>query len=410
MRGTKRVGHRIRLGLVSALSLALVSAPLFTASASAAEEEGTKNLSTPVILVDDSTMSAAFSVPTGTSTELPFVEGNADYTNTTGDYYTGVGSDTYESTVDQDFDADLWGAEYIEELVNPVVADVKWGDNLISHAFPGSGSQPIRVEVNLFADQTAATMQGYETVSLEGEHMDELFGTLGNATDLLPMVYTPHATLTILQYEETTGLYSHEIYDGYMSAEVNGSGKLIYGFNWGTPNGLSNPGQGNYRLIFTVADESLVIFDEALHGDDAETEEPMHMPMIASEKISYIDIAMGDDLLDPPLPFVVAGEDRDLDFDNDGNADVVARHTDGTLYLFKGNGATGFLGRVKIGTGWNNMTAITSPGDFDNDGNADVVARHTDGTLYLFKGNGATGFTAKVKIGTGWNIMTMILS
>lgn len=59
-----------------------------------------------------------------------------------------------------------------------------------------------------------------------------------------------------------------------------------------------------------------------------------------------------------------------------------------------------------IGHGWQAMTALFSPGDRDGDGNADLVARRNDGTLFLYPGNGAGGFGPTRKIGAGWNVMT----
>lgn len=97
------------------------------------------------------------------------------------------------------------------------------------------------------------------------------------------------------------------------------------------------------------------------------------------------------------------------DYTGDGKADLLARHTDGTLYLYPGTGsavADGALGtRVSLGTGWGAYKALVSAGDTDGDGRTDLIASDPAGALWLFKGTGkATApFAARVQIGTsGW--------
>ena len=95
------------------------------------------------------------------------------------------------------------------------------------------------------------------------------------------------------------------------------------------------------------------------------------------------------------------------DLSGDGKGDLLARDTSGNLYLYKGNGAgTKFATKVKVGYGYNAYNKIVGAGDLSGDGIADVVARATDGTLYLYKGTGdaAKPLSARSKIGTGYNI------
>ncbi|WP_347108221.1 S8 family serine peptidase [Paenarthrobacter sp. S56] len=96
------------------------------------------------------------------------------------------------------------------------------------------------------------------------------------------------------------------------------------------------------------------------------------------------------------------------DFNGDGKADVIARDTNGILWLYPGNGAGGWLPAKQIGSGWNVMTAIDAPGDFDGDGKADVIARDGNGVLWLYPGNGAGGWLPAKQIGSGWNVMSAI--
>ena len=105
---------------------------------------------------------------------------------------------------------------------------------------------------------------------------------------------------------------------------------------------------------------------------------------------------------------VTAAKARLQDFNSDRKADVVSRDTSGRLWLYRGNGTGGFLGKSLVGSGWNSMTSIVSPGDFSGDGRADIVARDSAGALWLYKGNGAGGFGTKTQIGNGWNTLNAI--
>ncbi|MHA7238935.1 FG-GAP repeat domain-containing protein [Arthrobacter sp. TMS1-12-1] len=92
------------------------------------------------------------------------------------------------------------------------------------------------------------------------------------------------------------------------------------------------------------------------------------------------------------------------DFDGDGQVDLLGREAaTGYLWLYPGNGRGGWLPRVRVGTGWNVLTALMSPGDFNGDRTADVVARDSQGNLRLYLGNGSGGWLPRVQVGTGWN-------
>ena len=76
------------------------------------------------------------------------------------------------------------------------------------------------------------------------------------------------------------------------------------------------------------------------------------------------------------------------------------------LLLYRGNGAGGWVTGAgePIGSGWQSFTALAAGGDFSGDGKPDVLARQPDGTLLLYRGNGAGGWVtgAGEPIGTGW--------
>ncbi|MFJ4029190.1 S8 family serine peptidase [Paenarthrobacter sp. NPDC089989] len=96
------------------------------------------------------------------------------------------------------------------------------------------------------------------------------------------------------------------------------------------------------------------------------------------------------------------------DFNGDGNSDVLARDTNGVLWLYPGNGSGGWLTAKQIGSGWNVMSSIEAPGDFNGDGKADVIARDGKGVLWLYPGNGSGGWLTAKQIGWGWGGMTAI--
>jgi Zn-dependent metalloprotease len=107
-------------------------------------------------------------------------------------------------------------------------------------------------------------------------------------------------------------------------------------------------------------------------------------------------------------PSAAAAVTRLSDFNRDGFTDLVARDGAGILWLYPGDGAGGIQTRRQLGTGWNLMTAIVTPGDVDGDGNADVLARDGAGVLWLYPGNGASGLGAPRQIGSSWNTMSWI--
>ncbi|MDX3109851.1 FG-GAP-like repeat-containing protein [Nonomuraea angiospora] len=92
------------------------------------------------------------------------------------------------------------------------------------------------------------------------------------------------------------------------------------------------------------------------------------------------------------------------DYTGDGKNDLLARTTDGILYIYPGTGsatANTVLGsRISAGTTWSAYTALVSTGDNNADGKADLIACDTDGALWLFKGTGVSSapFAARVQI------------
>ncbi|WP_459334678.1 GH25 family lysozyme [Arthrobacter sp. TMS2-4] len=105
------------------------------------------------------------------------------------------------------------------------------------------------------------------------------------------------------------------------------------------------------------------------------------------------------------------------DYNRNGTKDLIARKKDGTLWFFNGDGKGGYGSPLKIGSsGWNVFTQILAPGDFNADGRVDLLARHTDGSLWFYAGTGTVnatneGYKPGRKIGNGgWQAFTQLMT
>jgi FG-GAP-like repeat len=97
------------------------------------------------------------------------------------------------------------------------------------------------------------------------------------------------------------------------------------------------------------------------------------------------------------------------DFNGDGTADVLARSAStGALWLYPGNGRGGWLTPVRVGLGWNALTAVMSAGDLNGDRTPDVLARDASGALLLYPRSGSGTWLSVVRVGTGWNAINAI--
>jgi hypothetical protein len=101
---------------------------------------------------------------------------------------------------------------------------------------------------------------------------------------------------------------------------------------------------------------------------------------------------------------------RHGDFSGDGHEDLLARDGSGRLWIYPGNGRGWFGARKLIGTGWNQMTALVAAGDMNSDGRDDLLARDGSGRLWIYPGDGHGRYGARKSIGTGWNQMTALVA
>ena len=124
-----------------------------------------------------------------------------------------------------------------------------WGSNLINDRTLRAG-RPIRVEMQL--THTSDRAPGYIIENLTPSLPDRRasYGTLGipdGVEDMAYMVWAADAQLTI----ETVPPGVRPVYDGPMSAEINSTGKVVYGHNWGIAK-TDAPEPGRYKLVFTI--------------------------------------------------------------------------------------------------------------------------------------------------------------
>jgi hypothetical protein len=183
----------------------------------------------------------------------------------------------------------VWQAENHSYFSTLPVTWIDWGDNLESQDWKTTSK--VRVETVLYKDlgvldslpQTWPLMLGYEMAYLSGAGTTEVWGTNGKTYGSdQATIYSDHARLTIqridplkkdsLLWDEASGeWYDPDLNDGNAvlstdfnggcwqsvdgpggySAEVNVSGKAIYGYNWDV-RATSNEEQGLYRITFSL--------------------------------------------------------------------------------------------------------------------------------------------------------------
>ncbi|MFE5797305.1 FG-GAP repeat domain-containing protein [Streptomyces sp. NPDC056503] len=103
------------------------------------------------------------------------------------------------------------------------------------------------------------------------------------------------------------------------------------------------------------------------------------------------------------------------DYTGDGRADLLARSTTGTLYVYPGTGSATanavLTSRLTLTGTWTGYGSLVSNGDLSGDGKTDLIASDTAGALWLLKGTGTANapFAPRVRIGTGgWTAYTSL--
>ncbi|MFE5544812.1 FG-GAP repeat domain-containing protein [Streptomyces sp. NPDC056534] len=99
------------------------------------------------------------------------------------------------------------------------------------------------------------------------------------------------------------------------------------------------------------------------------------------------------------------------DLTGDGRSDLVATAADGVAWLYKGTGdwTKPYASRVSLGSGWGGYNQITAVGNIAGAAAGDLVARDTDGVLWLYLGKGDGTFAPRTRVGSGWNMFTRLV-
>jgi hypothetical protein len=92
-----------------------------------------------------------------------------------------------------------------------------------------------------------------------------------------------------------------------------------------------------------------------------------------------------------------------IDWDRNGNMDLIVRNSAGELKLYRTNGAGVILNeaRLTVGSGWNAMTHIAVQYNFAGAGTVGIIARNKTGALYYYAISNSKIQPAKT-IGSGW--------
>lgn len=94
-----------------------------------------------------------------------------------------------------------------------------------------------------------------------------------------------------------------------------------------------------------------------------------------------------------------------IDFDRDGNQDILAQAADGTVKLYRsdGNGELISEARPVVATGWTTTTSTTATAGFAGPDTLGLITRVNTGVLRYSPINAASGLGAAASFGSGWN-------
>ncbi|MFF3855716.1 FG-GAP-like repeat-containing protein [Micromonospora sp. NPDC002575] len=168
------------------------------------------------------------------------------------------------------------------------------------------------------------------------------------------------------------------------------------GSGWGTSERIVNAdatGDGFTDLILVKPDGTMFLYPNNIVRDDG----------VPYSSASARQIGSGWDNVDRIVGADVTG---------DGFTDLVARRTDGTLWLYpnnivRDNGVPYSSASARqIGSGWSGFDTLVGA-DVTGDGFTDLVARKPDGTLWLYANNivrdNGVPYSASKQIGSGWS-------
>lgn len=242
-----------RGALVALLAAAMMapSAALAAPPPGVGEEETLgNNLSVPAIFVPSVAGAPTLRVPCSATAQMPGADGVPSSA-----LFPGYWLQKTTAT---------WGASCLEAASASVTAD--WGDNLTTAGSLTAG-KPIRVEVGLLAPD-AVGLTGYAITNLTPALADRLatYGTRGAPTDEyltgaagapVTRVWDSQTTIGIEQYVNSA--WVPVVTTQPMIAEINSTGSVVYGFNWGSKGRKNTPAAGEYRATFTTSTATTIV-------------------------------------------------------------------------------------------------------------------------------------------------------
>lgn len=141
------------------------------------------------------------------------------------------------------------------------VVNANWGANLVGDGRLMAG-KPIRVEMNLAeTGLSALPMPGYAVIKLTPDLEDRFatYGTRGDPLSVTYSVFDAGASLMIEACDDPAcvDIAGTVLPRGPMSSEINATGNIVYGYNWGIKGGANAPEAGTYKLTF-FANQALI--------------------------------------------------------------------------------------------------------------------------------------------------------
>lgn len=126
-----------------------------------------------------------------------------------------------------------WQADCAPAAADTLTVGAEWGDNLTNA--PLRAGTPIRTEIGFLADAAKFPMPGYVVEKLDPALLDREshYGTLGNEVEAFNEVRVWDSGVT-LDIRSTDGLTVVANNIPFV-AEVNSTGRIVYGFNWQKP-------------------------------------------------------------------------------------------------------------------------------------------------------------------------------
>ncbi len=203
------------------------------------EETLGNNLSVPVVFAEGHGITG---LPVGTDTGLRPRPGETNPTLPFFDDSTVVIKDGITYYPQQT--TSTWQAGWTAGQPGGEAVIINWGDNLLARSW--NTNSVIRVETVLF-QQGDTPLTGYAMESLFGSQRAEVFGTPGTTTQstyrtvyavtprlIIEKITGPGGSVVpgLPRFEGSVAAALESDGPGEYSAEVNGGGSIIYGFNW----------------------------------------------------------------------------------------------------------------------------------------------------------------------------------